>query len=148
MKIYLAGFISGQEYEKCAERFRKKQAIFKAHGFEVFMPLTSQKHLRVGFQIESKGYTEPPAKDHAIFERDKWMVEQADIIFVDMIGDETKVSIGMMMELAWASLLGKHTVACLKPDNPFHHHAFVYEAVDVLFEDRDEAIQYIIGLKS
>ena len=111
-------------------------------GFEALSPMANKEELRIERPYESHGYTElPQVTDHAIFERDRWMVTQCDILFLDL-SDTEKVSIGCMMELAWASLLGKHTVVVLPKDN-VHTHAFVLEGADVIFETYDEAMVYM-----
>jgi hypothetical protein len=46
------------------------------------------------------------------------------------------------MELAWASILGKHTVVSMQKEN-VHRHAFILEAADVIFETHEESMEYL-----
>jgi hypothetical protein len=73
------------------------------------------------------------------------MVQQADIVFADL-AFAPKVSIGCVMELAWASLLRKHVVTVMESWNP-HWHSFVLEATDVLYQNYVQAIQYLLDLE-
>jgi nucleoside 2-deoxyribosyltransferase len=69
------------------------------------------------------------------------MVRNCDIILTDLTG-MTRNSIGCCMEMAWASLLGKHSIVVMEKENP-HRHAFVLEAADIVFETLEEAIEYL-----
>jgi len=141
MKIYLAGSISGLAYDEVIEKIEYRKMRLGMH-FRVFHPMMGKQYLRNETKFKASGYEDfPPSTNHAIFERDRWMVEQCDIILVDL-RDATLVSIGSMMEMAWASLLGKLVVTVMEEDN-IHQHAFVLEASDVVFEDVDEALDYI-----
>ena len=72
------------------------------------------------------------------------MVTQSDIVFADLTGTIT-ASIGCSMELAWASMLGKHTVVVIPKEN-IHRHAFILEASDIIFDDTQKAIEYMASL--
>lgn len=139
MKIYLAGPITGSSYEDVVGKIRaKKQAL---PMFECLSPMTGKEYLRNEIKFKAEGWGGSVSTNHAVVERDKWMVEQSDIVYADLTG-ATIVSIGTCMELAWASLLGKHTVVAMEKDN-IHRHAFVLEAADIVFEMADEAIEYL-----
>jgi hypothetical protein len=56
--------------------------------------------------------------------------------------DTDHVSIGCVMELAWASLLGKYTIVIMEKEN-IHNHAFILEAADIIFENYYDAIEYL-----
>jgi hypothetical protein len=72
------------------------------------------------------------------------MCTKADIVFVNF-SKAPSISIGCVMELAWAYTHRKHTVGVL-PKDSVHRHAFVIEAFDIIFETEEEAIQYLIRL--
>jgi hypothetical protein len=69
------------------------------------------------------------------------MVTQADIIYANFLGSKA-VSIGSVMELAWAYELNKLTVVVMDRKN-IHMHAFVLEAADIIFETTKEAMDYL-----
>ena len=142
MKIYLAGPISGKEYEAVAEFFTTKIERLRVAGYTVLNPMLGKDDLRNETELRGYGYKGPTTTNHAIFERDRWMVEQSDVVFADLSCTE-RVSIGTMFELAWASLLGKHTVAVV---DSRHWHAFVLEAADVIFDCVDDAMEYLEAL--
>jgi nucleoside 2-deoxyribosyltransferase len=148
--VYLAGPITGKSFDEVVSRYNEKRAILSDFGYQVLSPMTGKGHLRntVEFGATEASYPKHPVStNHAIFERDKWMVSQADIVLVDLSNSGDRISIGTTMELAWASFLGKHTVLILPLGN-IHEHAFVLEAADIIFYDLEAAYDYLKELEA
>jgi hypothetical protein len=143
MKIYLVHPISGLSYDEVVNYYTEKIKFCRDFlGLEVLCPMTGKNYLRNDPALRSHGYDKYPAStNHAIFSRDKWMVQTADIIYASFIGAKN-VSIGSMMELAWASHFGKHTIVVMEPNN-IHQHAFVLEAAQVIFNVEKDADEYL-----
>ena len=143
MKIYLAGPISGKSYDEVVDAYKKKSSLLKTYGYEILCPMTGKAYLRNELEFKASGYENfPVSTNHAIFGRDKWMVSNSDIILCDLSSSGDRVSIGSMMEIAWASMLGKHTIVVLPKEN-IHRHAFVLEAADIVFETIEDAYKYL-----
>jgi len=143
LKIYFAGPISGKSGDDVFgyyEEIKKELAGFAT----ILSPMTGKAELRFEKNYKPGGYSSPVATDHAIVERDLWMVRQADVVFVNLRG-AAWVSIGTVSELAWAHLLGKHTVIAMEKGN-IHEHAFVVEMADIRFSDYRSAIDYLWNL--
>jgi nucleoside 2-deoxyribosyltransferase len=141
LTVYIAIPISGRSYDEVtAEIFRIKDFL-ECLGYKVFHPLSAKGYLRTEVNFKKDGYGNPPSTNHAIFERDRWMIEQSDIVLMNLT-DATAVSIGCMMELAWASMLGKQTIVAMDEEN-IHRHAFVLEAADIVFPTMGEAVHYL-----
>ena len=138
-KLYLAGSISGLSYDEVVNKINAKREALSM--FEILSPMTGKEELRTEIKFKADFNYNPISNNHAVFERDKWMVSQCDILFADLVGAQ-HVSIGTMMELAWAALLGKHTIVAIDKDN-IHRHAFVLEAADIVLETTEEAIEYL-----
>ncbi len=141
MKIYIALPISGRGYDAVVTEIFDKKRILEGHGYEVLQPMTAKGYLRNEKKFVAHGYGNPVSTNHAIVERDKWMVANSDVVFMDFSA-ATDVSIGCTMELAWGALLGKHTVIVLPETNP-HRHAFILDSADIVFETSEEAIGYL-----
>jgi nucleoside 2-deoxyribosyltransferase len=141
MKVYLAHPISGLSYEDVVSYYEEMTKRLKNWGFEILCPMTAKGYLRTERTFKAHGYDNPVSTNHAIFERDCWMVKQSDILLCDFT-DTKDASIGCCMELAWASMLGKHTVIVL-PEENIHRHAFVLESSDIVFDKMDDAIYYL-----
>lgn len=149
MKIYTAGPITGLSYAEVMARYNKQSTMFKEFGYSVYCPMTGKEHLRnernlkADFSNESK--THPTATNNAIKGRDKWMVEQVDIVFVDFTDSNGTASIGSCMEMAWADEFNKHVVAVI-PEGDIHNHAFVLQCADIVFKNREDAYSYLESL--
>jgi nucleoside 2-deoxyribosyltransferase len=143
LSIYLAGPITGQTGEEVISRYEEKIAILSDFGYVVYHPRLGKMNLRTETEFKSGGYDDHPiANDHAIFTRDHWMVSKADVILADLSNSGGRVSIGTVMELAWASHMGKHVVLVL-PHGNVHDHAFVRQAATIRLGDIEEAYDYL-----
>lgn len=141
MKIYIFGPISGKSYQEVMEYYTKLLTLLRGMSYQVFYPMLGKEYLRNDDNLRAEGYGHPISTNHAIVERDKWMVSQCDVLFGDFSQAE-KASIGSCCEIAWAGLLGKHVISVVPEGNP-HDHAFILEMSDIVFRERDEALTYL-----
>ena len=140
LKIYFAGPISGKSGDDVFGYYKSIEEEFAGLA-TVLSPMTGNPELRFEKKYSPEGYPNPVVTDHAIVERDLWMVRQADVVFVNLFLTEW-VSIGSISELAWAHLLGKHTVIALEEGN-IHEHAFVVQMTDIRFPIPRQARDYL-----
>jgi len=142
LKIYLAHPISGLTFEAVVGYYEANVPILKTLGYTVFDPVTMYSHaINVKEKCAPADLKGPLINNHALFERDKWMVSTVDVVLADLTG-ATKASIGVCMELAIANILGKHIVTVMESNNP-HYHGFVLEASSCVFATFDEALEYL-----
>jgi nucleoside 2-deoxyribosyltransferase len=144
MIIYLAHPISGLSYDAVTTYYEATGRQLRGMGYKVLHPMLGKEHLRTEKEFRALDYRHPVSTNHAIIERDAWMVDRADIVLVDLRDTDT-VSIGCMMELAWAYRQHKHTIVILPEDN-VHRHAFVLEAADIVFGTLAMALLYLGNL--
>lgn len=144
-KIYCCHPISGLSADEVFDYYIDVQKRLSS-CYQVMIPMTGKSSLRCEKEFRSEGYKDNPlTTNHAIYERDKWMVTQADILYVNLIGATERVSVGTMFEMAWGALLGKYVVLVMESES-VHRHAFVLEAADVIFQSGQEAEDYLITL--
>lgn len=134
MKIYLVHQISGLTPKTVTDYYESLIKFCKHLGYTVLFPMDLR-----GGSLTSTDM--PPAASHTIFQTDKWFVQSADVVYASFVGC-TRISIGSMMELAWASFLGKHVVVAMEPEN-VHRHPFVLEAASVVFETEKDAKNHL-----
>lgn len=144
MKIYLACSISGKSYDDVVSYLLKTRDVLRSAGYTVYHPMIGKGHLRTELKFRGKDYRHPVSTNRAIFGRDKWMVDQADIVYFNLEESEI-VSIGSMFEMCWANERNKHIVATI-PENNIHQHAFVLQACDIIYPTIGEAISYLTSL--
>ena len=138
IKIYVAGSISGKTPDEVAIYFNTMKQLFEGWGCTVFSPMTGKEHLRTESIYKPKDYQHPISTNRAIIGRDKWMVKNVDIVYMNLSNAET-ASIGCMMELAWAHDNDKLVFAVIPEDN-IHQHAFVLQAADFVFDNEEDAL--------
>jgi nucleoside 2-deoxyribosyltransferase len=138
VNIYLAHPFSGQSAEEVFGYYDSLKKELSDY-YSIFCPMTGKDYMRNEIKFRGEGYFKPTATNHAIKNRDQWMVRESDVVFLDFTGAKS-ISIGCCMELAWANILGKHTVVVV---DEIHKHAFVLESADIIFETSEEAIQYL-----
>ena len=147
LKIYAVHPISGSSANEVFEYYQRTQNLLTEAGYDVFIPMFGKDSLRTELKFKSSGYENNPlTTNHAIFARDKWMVQQSDILYANFLGSKI-VSIGSMMELAWGNLLGKQIIVVMEKEN-IHRHAFVLEAATIIFETEEDAINYLTKLSN
>jgi len=141
LSIYAVHPISGRSADDVFNYYQRTQETLTNYGFNVFVPLYGKNNLRCEKEFKASDYRSPVSCNHAIFNRDKWMVLQADIIYANFLGTPL-VSIGSMMELAWASDHNKHIIVTMEEDN-IHRHAFVLEAAHIVVTTEMDALDYL-----
>lgn len=144
--VYLAGPISGKDYASVMCYIEKTAARLEEMGYEILHPMLGKSYLRTELEFRAHGYENPVSTNHAIFERDRWMVARCDIVLAQLQDAFDRVSIGTVMELAWASMLGKHTIVIIGAPANIHRHAFILEAADIVFDTLQEAFDYLRDL--
>lgn len=140
--VYLVGSISGQSYDEVVTSITYRAKKLANAGYFVIHPMLGKEYLRNELEFKAKDFRHPVSTNHAIYNRDRWCVEQADIILADLTNSNGRVSIGSMFELAWAEDSKKHIILVMDKEN-VHQHAFVLEAADIIFETVDEALDYL-----
>jgi nucleoside 2-deoxyribosyltransferase len=147
MKIYCGHQISGLSAKEVFAYYDRVRSDLSQLGYIVLSPMTAKEqfHAHEDAIFQPTGY-DGTASDHAIVERDCWMVSQADVIFMNLLGMKRN-SIGCISETAWAFLLRKHVVLVMEKDNP-HQHAFTKEMADIIFETYEQGIEYLAKLSS
>ena len=146
LKIYCVHPISGLSADDVFDYYDKTKDTMTKLGYDVFVPMFGKGFLRTEIEFKAYDYRTPLTTNHAIFNRDKWMVKQSDILYANFMGAKS-VSIGSMMELAWGSDSDKQVVIVMEEDN-VHMHAFVLEAATIVFHSEEEAIEYLRQLVS
>jgi len=141
--IYLGGPITGKTANEVFDFFEKTAIDLRNEGFRVLHPMIGKDNLRTEVEFKDKGYvTNPVTTDKAITARDNWAVNQSDILFMDFSSSGDRVSIGSVIEIAWASQLNKQIVVVI-PEGNIHAHAMLLQSATVVFESRDEAMFYL-----
>lgn len=130
MKVYLAGPITRLDYKGAVEwRDYAIQKLFPIRGMS---PMRGKEYLSNVLSVLSS--------DRGIMTRDRNDATTCDVLLVNFLG-ATRVSIGTVMEIAWADGRRIPIVCAMEKTGNVHDHGMVKEAIGFRVETLDEAIQ-------
>jgi hypothetical protein len=114
--------------------------------FKCLSPLRGKSYLKDVGKIDdstqkSPGYRDFLASDQAIMARDSFDTLTCDAVFVNLLG-ATRVSIGTVMEIAWAWEKRKPIVICMESNN-LHNHPMIRSSSPFVTTDLDSGIDLI-----
>lgn len=150
LQIYLAGPITGCTYRGCTnwreafkDMLRENMAGegWNPDGVRCLSPMRAKEYLdQVG--VINKDYPSvdfgPLSCSRGIMTRDFFDCTRADILVVNLLG-ATIVSIGTVMEIAWAYQNRTPTIVVMEKENNLHEHPMIWEAIGFRVESLEQA---------
>lgn len=138
LSIYLAGPISGCTFEECTAWRNDLTSRFAALGVECYSPMRAKDYLSA-LPVIQGSYPElgPLATARGIMTRDSWDCHRADVVVFNLL-NAPRVSVGTVMELAWAWKAHIPTVVIMESGN-CHEHPMVDEATSYRVGTVEEA---------
>ncbi len=147
--VYLAGPITGETFEGCTDwrEFARKSL---APGICGLSPLRAKDYLagenKIGDSYEGLALSSA----RGIMTRDYFDVQNCDIVIANVKG-ASSVSIGTVMEIAWAKAFDKPLILVIEPSEfeatgnlrsrgNIHEHAMIREATGFRVETLEEAV--------
>lgn len=124
--VYLAGPITGLSYKGCQDWRDQVAAALDSDTIDCLTPMRGSAFLEKEGTIHAGNYNDVTANPKAIIRRDMFDTLRATCVFVNLLG-ATKVSVGTVMELAWAYQAQIPTVVIMEENN-IHRHCMVDEA--------------------
>lgn len=145
MDVYLAGPITGLDYEGAVDWREATRARLADHGIMAWSPMRAKEYLRAERALDARGYSEHALSTaRAITTRDRWDCMRADIVLANFVG-AGRVSIGTVLELAWADAARVPVVAAMEGGN-VHEHAMVLELIGFRAETLEDAVDLVLAL--
>jgi nucleoside 2-deoxyribosyltransferase len=146
MKVYLSGPITGLVYEHTMEwrRWATNRLYLESPKFRIVNPMRGKDYLTGVGPLSPQCDQHPKHGAREVMTRDHFDTINADVVLANFLGAQ-RVSIGTVMEVAWAWDRRIPVVAVMEPDN-IHDHAMVIEAIGFRFSTLDDAIQCVIEL--
>ena len=143
--IFLAGPLTGVPYKDALEWRRYVASRLPAD-------ITAFSALRGKTYLENERVLKDAYPEHLLstargtVTRDRYDVCRCGALFVNLL-DTDKVSIGTMMEMAWADVQRIPIILAMEIGN-IHDHAFVRQVAGFVTRDLDEAIQTAVDVLS
>lgn len=134
--VYLAGPISGLGYTDATDWREQAVSWLNDHEIQGLSPLRAKDYLRhvsgdVGFSETMDEYAaySPLSTQRGLMDRDRYDATRCDVLLANLLGAK-KVSVGTVMEIAWADQRRTPIVAVIEADGSnIHEHAMVNEAI-------------------
>ena len=158
LTIYCARPMSGVPFAEIFAYYDDIVVRLESLGYRVLTPVIGQGSMRRYGSDSPFGGENALRTTHALFRRDRWFVQQWDVLYVNLLGAK-RVSIGCCFELAWACDNGKHVVVVMEngaatengevtrdAEPHLHWHGFVHQAADIVLHEQTEAIHYLRDL--
>lgn len=124
--VYLAGPITGCTYDGCTDWRNYAKANLAVAGIVGLDPMRAKDYLAKETTL-GNNYAHPLSCPRGIMTRDHWDCTRCDVLLVNLRGAKT-ISIGTVMEIAWAWDNGIPIVCVMEAGNP-HEHAMIQEAI-------------------
>lgn len=133
-KVYLAGPITGVSYGAAVDWREQARMFLAPFGVLGYSPMRAKDYLQDESVIKSFYQADTPlSTSRGIMTRDRWDVRTADLVLMNLLGAQ-RVSIGTMMEAAWADLLRTPIVLVMEAGN-LHEHPMLLEAAGYVVPD-------------
>lgn len=146
--VYLAGPISGLGYAGATGWRDCAAKLLGARGIKALSPMRGKECLADVTRFTADGdayrHLSPLATNRGIMTRDRWDATRCDVLLVNVKG-ATSVSIGTVMEIAWADSRRTPIVMITEPGN-VHDHGMINEAVGYKVETLEDAVTVIAAL--
>src|SRR6476620_1152916 len=144
--VYLAGPITGTTYEGCTE-WREQVKEMVDSDILTLSPMRGKQYLleRTKGGVIADSYSDTIMScEKGINCRDFNDVQRADALLVNFLGSK-KVSIGTVMEIAWARAFNKPVVCIMEEDN-IHNHSMLIYACGYITDNLEEGVVLLEAL--
>ena len=136
--VYLAGPITGCTYNGCTDWRDYAKKKLAEDGIVGLDPMRGKAYLAKEKLIGDQ-YATPLSCSRGIMTRDHWDCTRCDVLLVNLIG-ATRVSIGTVMEIAWAHDNQIPIILLIEPTGNPHDHAMIQEAAGFRVSCLDEGV--------
>jgi len=142
-KVYLAGPIAGLNYAGATEWRDIAKRELNAVGIEAYSPMRAKQYLKgvASFSVDGDEYKTLSvlSSNRGITTRDRFDCTRVDVVLAYLLGAE-RVSIGTLMEIAWADAARIPIVAVMEDKGNVHDHGMVSECIGFRCTTLEEAL--------
>lgn len=145
-RVYLAGPISGCDYNTATDWRESVTEELAQYGIQGMSPMRCKSYLKdlKDLGVEDVQKMNATSTARGIMTRDRYDCTSCDVLLVNFLGAK-RVSIGTVMEIAWADLCRTPIVCVMEPGN-IHQHAMVDEALGFVVPTLEEAVDIVKGI--
>lgn len=138
--VYLAGPITGLTFEGCTDWREFAIKELKAVGITGLSPMRAKDYLKNETFIGDEYQNTVLSSSRGIITRDRWDTSRCDLLLVNFLGAE-RVSIGTVMEMAWADICRIPIIVVMEPVGDLHDHSMIREVTGFRVESLEEGLR-------
>lgn len=143
MRVYLSGPITGHSSAEIADW----RGWIKLHcpQFEWVDPAIATYDSSVAYQRKESPSEAVKRLLHGrlVVDRNKLLIRSCDLVFANLLGVQTKVSIGSVGELFWASAFGKPIIVVREAKGNVHDHAMINAIASKVCFSLEDGLSYL-----
>jgi nucleoside 2-deoxyribosyltransferase len=145
--VYLAGPITGLTYGGCVDWREHAIKELARDNIQGISPMRAKEFLKNHVTIEDTPDLEDQvlSSQRGIYARDKFDCHRADLLIVNML-DAKKVSIGTVMEIAWAAAINTPIVLVMEEIGNIHQHMMLAEACPFRVTNLRDALRVTVAI--
>jgi hypothetical protein len=143
--LFLAGPLTGVSYGNALD-WRKYVESKLPDDVIAFSALRGKGHVTKELVLKDTYPEHLLSTPQGTITRDRYDVSRCDALFVNFLNSD-RVSIGTIMEMAWADAWRIPIILAMEARN-IHDHAFVRQVAGFITRDLDEAIQTAVNVVS
>jgi nucleoside 2-deoxyribosyltransferase len=144
--VYLAGPISGLNFGQCDDWRQRAMTCLAESGIRGLSPLRCKEYLDSVGVLSGHGreyaHLNVLSRPRGVMTRDRFDATRCDVLLVNLL-DAERVSIGTVMEIAWADLSRIPIVAVMKDEGCVHDHMMIHEAVGFRVSTLEEGMTIV-----
>lgn len=145
--VYLAGPITGLSYDRASDWRRGIISALAAVGIKALSPMRAKEYLaQLAAPISGTGeeyaHLGPLSLPRGVMTRDRFDATRCDVLLVNLLGAKT-ISIGSVMEIAWADTHRIPIIAVMEPAGNPHEHMMINEALGYRVASLDDAVHIV-----
>jgi hypothetical protein len=141
--LFLAGPLTGVSYGNALD-WRKYVESRLPDGVIAFSALRGKGHVTKELVLKDTYPEHLLSTPQGTITRDRYDVSRCDALFVNFLNSD-RVSIGTIMEMAWADAWRIPIILAMEERN-VHDHGFVRQVAGFITRDLDEAIQTAVDV--
>jgi nucleoside 2-deoxyribosyltransferase len=146
--VYLAGPITGLTFAGCTDWRKHAIEQLAEVGVRGLSPMRCKDYLAALPVISGTGeeyaHMGPLSLPRGVITRDRFDTTRCDVVLVNLLGAKA-VSIGTVMEIAWADLSRIPIVCAMEKGNP-HEHMMIHEALGYRVPTLEEALRIVAAI--
>jgi hypothetical protein len=136
--VYLAGPITGCNYGECTDWRKFATEQLENVNIKGLDPMRCKDYLANETSL-GNDYESPLSCSRGIMTRDSWDCTRCNVLLVNLLG-ATKVSLGTVMEIAWAWNTRTPIIVVIEPEGNPHDHAMIREAIGFRAQSLEEGL--------